>query len=205
MNNKYKDITIALAGICQAIDCVQSIARNGQANKNDMDALFKAALRIDANDAESVFGSTQELQTGFRTVIAQLSGSKTDVDFGRYLVNVISLESQFINNDSMMTNVAARIGQANRLLDYNDNDEISTATIQQLADLYKETISTLSTKIQVTGNSKYLEQVHHQAAIRALLLGAIRSAVLWRQVGGKKRHFIFNKNSILDTAKSLIS
>lgn len=204
-NNNYADITLALAGICQAIDCVQSIARNGQANKDDIDTVIKAILKLDATSTEDVFGSYRELDTGFRTIVSQLSGSQTDSDFGRYLILVLNLEKQFMGNSKMSALMASRISQTNRLYDYQEDEQIGSNLIEQLAEAYKDTISTLSTKIQVTGSSKHLEQPNNQNLIRALLLGAIRCAVLWRQVGGKKRQFIFNKHKLVETAKAYLS
>lgn len=204
MNNNYSDITLALAGICQAIDCVQSIAKNGHANKDDMDILFKAALKLDAENPEDIYSGSKNLETGFKSLASQLSGSKTDADFGRYLINIISLEKQFSNNSELMALMASRISQTNRLLEYKNNEfeeMLTDDAIAQLAGTYKDTISTLPTKIQVTGNSQHLEQINNQNLIRALLLSAIRSAVLWRQVGGKKRQFIFNKNKLVNCAK----
>ncbi len=204
-NQNFSEITLALAGICQAIDCVQSIARNGQANNDDMETLFKATLKLDSISAEDIYGNHKDLSTGFKAIQTQLSGSKTDANFGRYLINILTLEKQFSSNSKMMTLMGNKINQANRLFDYQDSEEVNSDLIQQLASTYKDTISTLSTKIQVTGNSKYLEQSSNQHLIRALLLSAIRSAVLWRQVGGKKRHFVFNKNAIIETAKAYLT
>ncbi|WP_251359975.1 high frequency lysogenization protein HflD [Kangiella sp. TOML190] len=205
MSNNFSEITLALAGICQAIDCVQSIARNGSADKDDMNTLFKATLKLDAKSTEGIFDGHKNLHTGFKILKEQLSGSKTDADFGRYLVNVISLEKQFTANAKMLDLMGSRIQQTVRMSQYQDQVEVSSAIIQQLAETYKDTISRLSTKIQVTGNSKHLELSNNQETIRALLLGAIRCAVLWRQVGGKKRHFIFQKNAIVNTAKAFLA
>lgn len=99
--------------------------------------------------------------------------------------------------------MASRVKQANRLHEYHEG--INHDLIEQLANIYKDTISTYSAKIQVTGNGRYLEQAANQAKIRALLLAAIRSAVLWDQVGGKKRQFLFSKNKILETAKAYLA
>ncbi len=204
-NDNFKEITIALAGVCQAIDCVQSIARNGQANKDDMQTLFGASLKLEAESTEAIFGDVDNLNTGFKSIVAQLSGSKTEPDFGRYLINVITLEKQLAGKPQLLELIASRISQANRLVDYKDSDEeINFSTIEQLAGIYKDSISTLPTKIQVTGSSKFLEQSNNQHLIRALLLGAIRSAVLWRQIGGKKRHFIFNKSQLIKAAKDFL-
>ena len=99
--------------------------------------------------------------------------------------------------------MASRVSQAKRMYEYQE--KIDQDLIDQLAHIYKDTISTYPTKVQVTGNSQYLQQAANQSKIRALLLSAIRSAVLWNQVGGKKRHFLFSKAKIIDTAKAFLA
>lgn len=199
------EVTIALAGIFQAIQSVISIAKTGRSNQDDLETLIRATLALDANTAEDVFGGCENLYNGFQSITQQLDTHKTDPDFGRYLVTIFSLEKQLSNNSKMLDVIGARISQTARTFEYQNsatNDlAISQDIIKNLADLYQETISTLPAKIQVVGQSKFLEQSTNQQKIRALLLSAIRSAVLWRQVGGKKRQFIFNKNTLIETAK----
>lgn len=202
------EITTALAGIFQAIHCVTSIAKTGTTHQDDLETLIRATLTIDANSTEAIFGSYANLYTGFNTIIQQLDSTKTEADFGRYLVTIFSLEKQLSSNAKMLDVIGSRIAQTARTLDYqnrtSDDESISQDIIKSLADLYQETLSTLPAKIQVVGQSKYLEQSTNQQKIRALLLSAIRSAVLWRQVGGKKRQFIFSKNQLIETAKKLM-
>lgn len=202
------EITTALAGIFQAIHCVISIAKTGTTHQDDLETLIRATLTIDANSTEAIFGNYANLYTGFNTIIQQLDSTKTEADFGRYLVTIFSLEKQLSSNAKMLDVIGSRIAQTARTLDYqnktSDDESISQDIIKSLADLYQETLSTLPAKIQVVGQSKYLEQSTNQQKIRALLLSAIRSAVLWRQVGGKKRQFIFSKNQLIETAKKLM-
>ena len=61
--------------------------------------------------------------------------------------------------------------------------------------------SELGPKLQISGNPDCLKQPQVQNKIRALLLAAMRSAVLWRQLGGKRRHLVFARKAIFDTAK----
>ncbi len=56
----------------------------------------------------------------------------------------------------------------------------------------------------VKGEEKFLSQTNNANKIRALLLSGIRSAVLWRQVGGnrwqlllKRKYFVSEANRIL--------
>lgn len=201
--DKFSESVLALAGVCQAISCVQSIAKTGQVDQIDADILIESVLKTDTETTEEIYRNKQYLTTGLNTLIQQLSGSKTDADFGRYLINILSLQKHFLADNKMISLMSSRLDTAKRLHQYHD--EITPELIEQLANIYKDTISTFNNKIQVSGDSNYLQQPANQAKIRSLLLSAIRSAVLWNQLGGKKRHFLLNKAKILSAAKSHLS
>ncbi|RDX35660.1 lysogenization regulator HflD [Kangiella sp. HD9-110m-PIT-SAG07] len=199
----FSDSVIALAGICQAIRCVKDISKDGQADQVDMEIMFESILQTESDNTESIYNNHKYLATGFNTLIELLSGPRTDADLSRYLVSILSLQKRFSGDSNMQQVVSSRVAQAKRLHEYQE--KIDHDLIEQLAHIYKDTISTYPTKIQVTGNSQYLQQSANQSKIRALLLSAIRSAVLWNQVGGKKRHFLFSKAKIIDTAKAFLA
>ncbi|SOO34762.1 High frequency lysogenization protein hflD homolog (fragment) [Xanthomonas citri pv. fuscans] len=67
-----------------------------------------------------------------------------------------------------------------------------------LGGLYAQTISHLRPKVMVQGNPHYLGQAGVVAEIRALLLAALRSAVLWRQMGGSLWDFLFAKRAMIE-------
>ncbi|MNN35329.1 High frequency lysogenization protein HflD [compost metagenome] len=50
----------------------------------------------------------------------------------------------------------------------------------------------------VQGNPHYLGQAAVVSEIRALLLAAVRSAVLWRQLGGSYMDFLFSRKTMLE-------
>jgi high frequency lysogenization protein len=88
----------------------------------------------------------------------------------------------------------------------DDEDSATTEqdiTIDQLADLYRDTISTLNYRIQVQGRSDYLKDERVAKQIRALLLAGIRAAVLWHQVGGRRWRLLFYRSRIQQTADGL--
>ena len=68
--------------------------------------------------------------------------------------------------------------------------------IAALARLYADTVSTLRPRVMVQGNPHYLGQAGVVAEIRALLLAALRSAVLWRQCGGSLWDFVFRRREM---------
>ena len=65
-----------------------------------------------------------------------------------------------------------------------------------LGSLYADTVSTLRPRVMVQGNPHYLGQAGVVAEIRALLLAALRSAVLWRQCGGSLWDFVFRRREM---------
>ncbi len=67
-----------------------------------------------------------------------------------------------------------------------------------LGSLYADTISHLKPRVMVQGNPHYLGQAGVVAEIRALLLAAVRSAVLWRQLGGSYWDFLFGRKAMIE-------
>ena len=77
--------------------------------------------------------------------------------------------------------------------------------LANLAGLYSDTISTLSPRIMVQGEQVYLNDTLNVNKIRALLLSAIRSAVLWRQKGGTRLQIMFSRKKYLQEIQLLIN
>ena len=76
--------------------------------------------------------------------------------------------------------------------------------IASLADIYTGTISTFSFRIQVNGDYQYLQQARIGNQIRVLLFAGIRSAILWRQLGGSRLQIIIKRKKIIESTDWLI-
>jgi high frequency lysogenization protein len=74
--------------------------------------------------------------------------------------------------------------------------------LSALGSLYADTLSHLRPKVVVQGNPHYLKQPPVVAEIRALLLAAVRSAVLWRQLGGSYWNFMFSRQRMLQAIEA---
>ncbi len=57
----------------------------------------------------------------------------------------------------------------------------------------------------VQGNPHYLAQANVVSEIRALLLAAVRSAVLWRQMGGTLFDFLLQRRTMLAAIDSALA
>ena len=87
----------------------------------------------------------------------------------------------------------------------SDSEILSDDCINEFSNLYQSIISPNFPKLVIYGEPEFLHKSTNQAMIRALLLGAIRAVVLWRQVGGRRRFFIFRRKAIIQNARDRVS
>lgn len=192
--------TMAFAGILQAIGQVQYLARHGESDKDALAATLNTILVTEPESTAEIYQDKAILDNGYQLIQNQLGdGSNKDVETTRYLVGVLALERKLARSPNGLGMLAERINQVHRqLAHFAITDE---QVLANFASIYSDIISELGPKLQISGNPDCLKQPQVQNKIRALLLAAMRSAVLWRQLGGKRRHLVFARKAIFDTAK----
>lgn len=200
-----ESIVLTLAAISQAIQQVQKVAWKGQMDDAEALPLIKSIFALTPDSVIELYGGSASLTSGLRILRSQLnaSGEERNPEFGRYMANIFTIQKQFMKRADVQEILSSRIEHSRRLLDYDDM--MSSNMMATLADCYSQSISNLPLRIQVQGNPHILQNKLNQDKIRALLLAAVRAAVLWRQVGGKKRQFLFNRKQIGDTANQLLT
>ena len=95
----------------------------------------------------------------------------------------------------MLNQIGERLEQASRQAEHFSTSH--TNVIANLAQVYQDSISTFRHRIQVNGYADYLQQESIAQRIRCLLFAGIRAAMLWHQLGGRRRHLILNRKDIL--------
>jgi len=195
---------IALAGVCQAAALVQSIARKGSADAQAVEASISSILVTAPDSPQQVYGSLPNLSVGFSTLVAQLDNESRhkDAEITRYVASILSLERKLSKHPSALNDLGERISHVQRQLGHVDFEH--SQIMSSLASVYTDVVSPLAPKIQIAGNQQHLSSSTNQHKVRALLLAGVRSAVLWRQMGGKRRHILFNKSQILKAAKQAV-
>ena len=194
MSNTFDDRVLALAGMLQALAQVRRIADTGQSDSSQVQAALDSVFRIDAHSTEAVFGSANGLRTGLRQLRDYLANGNKDEALGKLALAVLQLERRFVRTGAMVTQVQTALLR----LQANANTMGSTHAnvISELAKLYADTLSNLRPRVMVQGNPHYLGQAGVVAEIRALLLAALRAAVLWRQLGGSLWDFVFSRRQM---------
>ncbi len=200
MDTTLKFRVMALAAVCQAAELVRLIAREDQSPEQLHRVMFNSITMIDADTPEQVYGQMHDLSLGYRTLCQQLGNqNEKDIDITRYIVSVLTLERKLSSNQRALAELSTQIDELKRSLAHFDL--LDSNIIAKMADIYSDVIGPLGRRIEVHGKPQYLQIQANQHRVRALLLSAIRAAVLWRQLGGKRRQLIFSRQAILDVAQ----
>ncbi|MFT5545878.1 high frequency lysogenization protein HflD [Rheinheimera aquimaris] len=196
---------IALAGLCQALKLVQQVARSTEQDKAALQVMLNSVAVIDAEQPLSIYGDdTANLATGLKLIVDQLGDKpQKDVELTRYIVGVLALERRLHKSAGNLKQLGDKLQHLQRQLQhFAVTDENMLAS---LADIYSTCISSLGGRIQIYGQPELLKQQSVQHKVRALLLAAIRSAVLWRQAGGSRLNFIFKRRKLVAQAKQMLA
>ncbi|MGH8076203.1 MAG: high frequency lysogenization protein HflD [Lysobacter sp.] len=190
-----QDRALALAGLVQALAQVRRVADTGQADARVLGTAMDSIFRIDASSPAAVFGGSEAVRPGLALLRDYFDNQLRDEQLPRLVLAVMQLERRFVRDDEMAERVQAGIraqsAAAERL--GSGHPDILTA----LGSLYAETLSHLRPRVLVQGNPHYLGQSTVVAEVRAVLLAAVRAAVLWRQLGGSLWDFVLRRKDLV--------
>ena len=212
MQYNNHDKTLALAGIFQAARLVQQVARSGMVDQEVFAASIKSIFKIDAATPEDVFGGVNNVISGCKTLLNQLGAGDPvnpakdkdkDIEVTKYVINIMILERKLMKEPQLLKKITAGIEKAQSQSEHfsitHDN------VIASLANVYSETISTLRPRVMVNGEHNHLSNPDNANKIRALLLAAIRSAVLWDQCGGSRWQIMFKRKVFSGEADKILN
>ena len=186
---------LALAGLLQSLKQVRQIADTGQADAGVVATAIDSVFRIDAESPLAVYGGASALRPGLLLLRGYFGNDGKDELLPRLALAVLQLERRFVRDAGMAQRVhegvLALVPAAVRL--GNQHPDVLAA----LGALYADTISHLRPRVLVQGNPHYLGQTGVVAEIRAMLLAALRSAVLWRQLDGSLWDFLLRRRELV--------
>jgi high frequency lysogenization protein len=191
---------LALAGLVQALKQVRRIADTGQADATVLSTALDSVFRIDAESAEAVYGSAADLRPGLLLLRDYFGNRNKDEALPRLALAVLQIERRFVRDEDMARKVHDGILAAAPLAERLGSTHPDV--LSALGALYADTVSHLRPKVMVQGNPHYLGQADIVSEIRAILLAALRSAVLWRQVGGNLLDFLLGRRQMLAAIES---
>lgn len=207
----YQDRVLALAGIFQAARLVQQLSREGRADRPAYSASIQSILMVDAGDTREVYGGVQGVALGLTLLRDKLSGETDpqDLELAKYVISMLQLASALRRRTEVADAIRAGVEATESQMAFFEPDtadeEAHPRLIEKLAELYTLTLSTLAPRIVVSGEQGYLSTPLIAAKVRAALFAGIRSAVLWRQLGGHRLQLLFGRKSVAREAARLLT
>lgn len=181
---------IALAGIAQAAALVQQLATTGKTDEQALETTLGSLLKTDSDTVLEIYGNDlANLRLGLNQLKAQLTGYEIAYpDQARYAASMVFLEKQLSDQPAMLKTISIGIERAKAQTEHFHL--LHENVLANLGDIYLQTISRLQPRIMVNGVPDYLSRPDVANKIRACLLGGIRSAMLWKQCGGRRWKFL---------------
>ena len=195
---------MALAGIFQATELVRQAANHGTWSGYAADTCLESLLAIEADSVDEIYGDPMRLRLGAETLISILQGDRRHMESLGYAVSLMQLENNFRKKAQMQSLFGTELEQITRINTELEEHEAKDLQAKQIATLYTETISTLSPRIVVNGRPQHLQVDRTISWIRTLLFSGLRSAVLWRQMGGGRFSLMFGRKKMLEQAQTLL-
>lgn len=194
---------LALAGLLLALKEVRHLAENGRVEQTALATAIDSVFRLDAESVADVYGGTRPLGQSLGSLQQYLQGATPDAQLPKLALAVIQLQGNFEREEAAMQRVrqglrqlapeAARLGSTHPDI------------LRELGGLYASTLSPLKPKVMVQGNPHYLGRSDVVTEIRALLLAAVRSAMLWRQMGGSQWDFLLRRSQMKRAVAELLA
>ncbi|HET8898873.1 MAG TPA: high frequency lysogenization protein HflD [Rhodanobacteraceae bacterium] len=195
--------TLALAGMFQSAALVRELAQGRSVDEDAAETSIRSIFTIDADDVAHVYGGSAGLKLGLQVLIRQLEQPRREIDLSRLVLAMLHLERKLVANKSLTLALAEGINLARRQLDHFGPLH---ANVQgRLGELYEQTLSTIRPRVMVHGDPQVLAQASQAARIRATLLAGVRSAVLWRQLGGRQWQLLLGRRQCVMMARGLLS
>lgn len=195
---------IALGAVFEAALQVDKLARSGQYVEGSTQCLIRSIFERNPDDVKQIYGgSFLPLRQGMLALEAMLERDTAALqrEALRYVMNLLALERQLAKRDDMLAVLGQRLDQVEKQTEHfgllHDN------VMAGLGSTYQDTLSTLRLRIQVHGDMRYLQQPDTANQIRALLLAGIRSARLWRQLGGHRWQMLLSRRKLLDAVQNV--
>ena len=189
---ELKNEVISLGAIYQASSEIKKIAWEGKINNKFIEPLIYSVYQTTSNEIEDIYINLKRLNTGLDFLRKQFVGDvfSRDAEVDRYFEAINVLVKNMNKNSEIFSNLRDELSSHKE----NVTEDNLNEHAEFLSSLYLKTISKINPRVIVNGDNIHLTDNKNASMIRALLLSAIRSFILWQQSGGTKfRIFLFKK------------
>ena len=199
-----RDQTIALAGVFQAAELVNQVATQGAWSGYAAEQSIQSLFKVSVDAVEDIFDGPFGVKLGLITLTSMLGGDAEEMYSLRYSASLLRLERRFSRKSGMQAHIGKELERISQLEGHLDDPSQLDRQVEAVAELYQDTISKIEPRVIVQGKPDHLQRERNLHWIRALLFAGLRSAVLWRQVGGSRWSLLFGRKKLLLAARELL-
>ncbi|MEX2963602.1 high frequency lysogenization protein HflD [Microbulbifer sp. TYP-18] len=202
--SNWREQALALAGIFQAAVLVERLAKTGSAPQDELETGVYSLFQQNPDRTEDVFNGAAQLLPGLR-VSRELLQSRRHPEYTdslRYALSILYLQRQLQKKPDLLSIIGSRLEKAREQAEHFSPTHENV--ISNLAGIYSDTLSTFRFRIQVLGDFNFLQQQRIANQIRTMLFAGVRAATLWRQLGGRRLHLLFQRKKLLAATEQLI-
>lgn len=205
MARNIDDQLIAMAGMTQAVQLIQTLAYEGRvADQDALEACIGSLFAFDAPDTASIYGGLSGVRFGLKRLSELLTGNSRaprDLELTRYVVTLFAVTKAFRNDAEMGETLFRRLEELKSSYQQHGAD---TGLLSDLNNLYRSTLSQLPQKFVINGEKHHLEDMQVSSSVRALLLAGVRATILFDQVGGRRWRLLFQRGKYVEGAQRLL-
>jgi len=202
--NSDTDRALALAGVFNAAALVDEVAYRSEPDAATLDLALAPLFRFDAPDTAAVYGGADKLRLGLEALARSLGAPRGPHDelIVRYALGLLHFERLYLADQTMQGELKSLLRRAQ--LQADASGVTGETTVGTLAEGWSKTLGRIRPRILVNGEPARLREPRNVTLIRALLLAGLRSAVLWRQVGGSRWSLMLGRASLRRAAERLL-
>lgn len=196
----YEKRVLALAGLVQAVHLVISAAKHGMVAQDSMEKTLAPIFVQNPGSIAEVYAGTRHISVGLNLTQEMLTDFRTEDhgDLIRYCLAVMALERSLSSDPEKLNALGDAIQQV------SENRDPEALPVPELAEVYERIISSIEPRIKISGHRGHLQNIANVQRIRALLLSALRSAVLWHQMGGRRWQLLLQRGRYKEAIKNFI-
>jgi high frequency lysogenization protein len=185
--------------MCQAASLVNELAQHGACNEDMFAHSINSLYQIDAQSVADIYGGADGVKLGSVELEKCLSAKATaNAQLIRYVVNLIHFERKLSKSGETQAALDRGVEQIVTQVDFFG--PLAPEVIANIASLYSDTLGQWPQRIMIEGKPEYLEQADIMQKIRALLLAGLRSAIAWRQIGGRRWQLFFCRSRLMSNS-----
>lgn len=188
-----------MAALCQAADGIHRLAMTGKWEEEEARPCLHSLFQFNPEDLSSVYGGARSLSRGL-DILSLSQKTKEQRYVFSYVHAMIYLGNKLSKNQKMLQVVKSGLERAQNQVNYFHL--LHPNVMANLAGIYTDTIGTFWFKLHVVSKPIYLRQNEVNNKIRALTLSGVRSAILWKQLGGSVWDLLFfRKKALLEAVE----